>query len=63
MFDVNPESHRHHLAELERQIQPRSRPYPNEADRGVFLERIRNAPVALAIAAFILGGFAGGSLL
>ena len=63
MFDVNPETHRYHLAELERQMQPRSRPFADGPSRADFLQRVRTAPAALAIASFILGGFAGGTLL
>jgi len=63
MFDVNPETHRHHLAELERRIQPRSRPLAGGARRAPLPKRVKATPALLALVSFILGGFAGGTLL
>jgi len=63
MFDINPETQRHHLAEIERQMQPRLRSYSGEVGKSVLSERVRNAPVALAAVFFLLGGLAGGTLL
>ena len=63
MFDINPETQRHHLAELERQMQPRSRSVQNGECQVTFLERVKNVPFVLVFASFILGGFAGGALM
>ena len=63
MFDINPETQRHHLAELERQMQPRSRSLQSGEYQLAFLERVKNVPFVLVFASFILGGFAGGALL
>lgn len=63
MFDVNPDTHRYYLTDLERQMQPRSRPFTGKAGRVALLDRVRAAPALLFAACFILGGFAGGTLL
>ena len=63
MFDVNPETHRFHLADLEREMQRRRRPTATGIGQKMLLERMRNAPAALAVVCFVLGGFAGGTLL
>lgn len=62
MCDINPETHRHHLAEIERQLNPGSRPFFKMADRTTISERMRNVPAAL-IAVLLIVGFAGGSML
>ncbi|MBF9059363.1 hypothetical protein HKCCSP123_09220 [Rhodobacterales bacterium HKCCSP123] len=62
MFDINPETHRHHLAEIERQIRSLARSNPVEVGKPALSERVRNAPAALAAVFFMLGGLAGGTL-
>jgi len=63
MFDINPETHRHHLAEIERQMQPGSKPFRKAPDRKTISERMQNAPAAFIAVLLILGGFAGGTML
>lgn len=60
MFDINPDSHRHHLSEIARQVAPKTRPFDRNAERG---GRRVLSQAMLALAAFVFGGVAGGTLL
>jgi hypothetical protein len=62
MFDINPQGHRYYLEDTERQMKPQMRDSRDNSGYGSVLGRLRGAPAVLALAAFLLGGFAGGTL-
>ena len=59
MHDINPDSHRHYLNEIERQAAPRKRDFQKPVAKG----RPAMASLALTLAMLVLGGLAGGGLL
>lgn len=63
MHHFTPESHRHYLAEIERQVQPRTRDFGRASSRPNLRKGFANVPAMLAVVALLLAGAAGGGLL
>lgn len=63
MFDINPETHHHHLAEIERQTRPSLQPLRKAQVRSTLSKRMQNTPAALIAVIFVLGSLTGGALL
>ncbi|MGG7644201.1 hypothetical protein ACQ5SP_05260 [Rhodovulum sp. YNF3179] len=64
MFDINPQTHRHYLSDIDRQFQPRMFEHGKMSLRDRFGLFQTGAGIAvLAVASFVLGGLAGGTLL
>lgn len=64
MFDINPQSHRHYLSDIDRQMQPQVREYRIPGSRDLFGRLPAGAGTAiLAVACLVLGGVAAGTFL